>query len=62
MKEKKTYEDQKKEVLRIAEEQFGYDYFIELEELLKEYSKEDSNYPNYIVKVNHKGAFYASEE
>ena len=61
MQDNKTYEDQKKEVLKIAEEQFGDDYFMELEKILKEYS-EEVNYPNYIINVNHKGAFYASEE
>ena len=56
----KSFEEQKQELLDIAEEQFGRDYLQQLELLTKEYTEEEI--PKFTLTVSHKGAFYASEE
>jgi len=60
-KEKKSYETEKQDLLKIAEEHFGNEYFEQLEKLSQEIEKED-NEQNYSLFVNHKGAFYACEK
>ncbi len=55
-----TYEEQKQEILEIAEKRFGEEYFEQLGKLLQGYFKEEA--PSYTIVVNNKGAFYACEE
>lgn len=57
----KSYEDQKQEILKIAEDNFGNEYFQQLDRLTKDYIEEEET-PKYSLTVNYKGAFYACEE
>ncbi len=56
----KSYEDQKQEILKIAEDNFGNDYFQKLDSFIKDYIEEET--PRYSLTANFKGAFYACEE
>ncbi len=58
------YEQQKEDILQIAEETMGKAYFEKLEEILLkiEENSEDENYFKYSLTYNNKGAFYASEK
>ncbi len=58
----KSYEDQKQEILKIAEDNFGNEYFQQLDRLTKDYIEEEEEAPKYSLTVNYKGAFYAYEE
>jgi len=60
MKVVKSYEEQKQELLDIAKDRFGNDYFQQLDLLTKEYDEEEM--PKYSLTVSYKGAFYAGEE
>ncbi len=60
MEEKKSYEEQKQELLDIAEQKFGREYFQRLESFTKEDTEEDK--PDYRLTVSCQGAFYACEE
>ena len=59
---KKTYEEDKLEILKIAEDTFGQDYLEQLDKLSQDYSSEEEETQGYSLTVNHKGAFYACEE
>jgi hypothetical protein len=57
----KTLEVQKEEILAIANEKFGKEYFEKLEELSKTLLiEEEAKEPEYTISVNYQGAFYAS--
>jgi hypothetical protein len=45
MENLKSTEEQKQEILDIAEEYFGYEYFQQLERLTKEYYLEEDEAP-----------------
>ena len=59
---KKTYEEQKEDILKIAEDYFGNDFFERLDKLSRDYSSEEEKPQEYSLTLNHKGAFYASTE
>ena len=57
----KSLEVQKEEILDLANEKFGKDYFDKLEELSKNLLiEEETKEPEYTISVNYQGAFYAS--
>jgi len=57
----RNLEAQKEELLAIANERFGEEYFEELEELSKTLLiEEEAKEPEYTISVNYQGAFYAS--
>ena len=60
----KTLEEQKEEILAIANERFGKVYFERLEELSKTLliEEEEPKEPEYTISVNYQGAFYANEK
>ena len=58
----KTYEEQKEEILQIALDKFGNDFFLRLDELSQEYLSEEEKPQEYSLTINHKGAFYAGED
>ena len=60
-KSEKTLEQQKVEILDIANDRFGEKYFEKLEELSKTLLiEEEVKEPEYTISVNFQGAFYAS--
>ena len=54
----KSLEAQKEEILDIANEKFGREYFEKLSKNLL--TEEESKEPEYTISVNFQGAFYAS--
>ncbi|MCD4695556.1 MAG: hypothetical protein K8S16_04875 [Bacteroidales bacterium] len=56
-----SYEAEKQDIIKIAEEHFGNDYLEQLEKLSQD-NDQDDNMQNYSLIVNHKGAFYACEK
>jgi hypothetical protein len=59
---KKTLEEEKQEILKIAEDNFGNEYFDKLNKLTEYLSSEEEKYKGYSLTVNYEGAFYASEK
>lgn len=57
----KSLEQEKEDILKIAERRFGKEYFEKLNKLSQDLLLENnSNQDDYELIVNHKGAFYAS--
>jgi len=57
------YENQKQEVMQVAEEHFGKAYFEKLDKILSEIENTDIEKKfEYTITVNNKGAFYAYEK
>lgn len=61
MKNSNSLEEQKQELIDLAEKKFGEDYFSQLEKSLIEYEEDGGEHiPEYSLTVNCKGAFYAN--
>ena len=59
---KKSYEEEIQDIFKIAEDNFGSEYFKQLDKLSRDYSSNEQESQNYSLIVNHKGAFYACED
>lgn len=56
-----SLEEQKQELIDLAERKFGEEYFSQLEKSIMEYEEEEGEHvPEYSLTVNCKGAFYAN--
>ena len=63
MRKELCLEEQKEEILEIADNQFGKIFFERLEAMSNSFSfEEDIKLPEYNVVSNSKGAFYAIED
>ena len=56
-----TYEDQKQEIIKNAEDMFGSDFLQQIDELTKDLMEEEV-FEMPPLKVNFEGAFYACPE
>lgn len=61
MKNTYSLEEQKQELIELAESRFGEEYFSQLEKSTMDYEEcEVDETPEYSLIVNCKGAFYAN--
>ena len=61
MKNNNSLEEQKQELIDLAEGEFGEEYFSQLEKSTMEYEEDgEEHIPEYTLTVNCKGAFYAN--
>ena len=58
---KKTYEEEKQDIIKIAEDNFGKEFFEKLVKMAEDFSSGKQKSQGYTLSVNYKGAFYASE-